>query len=405
VPFRLTTRVGAPTFADLSWDAPLADWETERDVYPVAGLHRHVVRFLAYGSDIYALKELPEHLARREYRLLRELRDSSVPVVDAVGLVLGRQRDTGEPLDAVLVTHLLEHSLPYRALFGRSSTAEPVDLLLDALAELLVRLHMVGFFWGDCSLSNSLFRRDAGTLAAYLVDAETGELHEQLSNGQREHDLVVAEANIAGELLDVMAEVGGVAYLDPAALADGLRSRYSALWDELTREEEIDADDRSRIEHRVNRLNELGYDVTEVDLRPAGSPDGRRVRFRTAVVEPGHHRRRLLTLTGLDAEENQARRLLNDIRGYRAELEETAGYPIDEPMAALRWRREVFEPAIAAVPDALRDALEPPELYHQLLEHRWFLSERDGKDVGTQSAVDDYVSRVLVPARAEGRVP
>ncbi len=405
MPFRLTTRVGAPTFADLPWDRPLADWQTDRDVYPVAGIHRHVVRFLAYGSDIYALKELPERLAQREYRLLRELQDSLVPVVDAVGVVLGRERRTDEPLDAVLITHLLTHSLPYRALFGRSSTAEPIGLLLDALAELLVRLHMVGFFWGDCSLSNSLFRRDAGTLAAHLVDAETGELHEQLSDGQREHDLIVAEGNIAGELMDVMAEVGGDAYLDPADLAEGLRTRYSALWSELTAEEEIDADDRSRIEQRVNRLNELGYDVTEVAVRPAGGSDGRRMHFRTAVVEPGHHRRRLLTLTGLDAQENQARQLLNDIRGYRAELEDKVGFPIDEAMAALRWRHEVFEPAIAAVPAAVRDALEPPELYHQLLEHRWFLSERKGKDVGARTAFDDYVNRVLVPARAAGRTP
>jgi hypothetical protein len=51
VPFRLTTRVGAPTFADLPWEDPLAEWVTQRDVYPVAGVHRHVVRFLAYVAD------------------------------------------------------------------------------------------------------------------------------------------------------------------------------------------------------------------------------------------------------------------------------------------------------------------------------------------------------------------
>ena len=68
---------------------------------------------------------------------------------------------------------------------------------------LLVRLHLAGFYWGDVSLSNTLFRRDAGPFAAYLVDAETGEFHETLSRGQREYDLELARINIAGELLDL----------------------------------------------------------------------------------------------------------------------------------------------------------------------------------------------------------
>ncbi len=77
--------------------------------------------------------------------------------------------------------------------------------MLDALAQLFVQLHLNGFFWGDCSLSNTLFRRDAGALRAFLVDAETGEQHPSLSDGQRAHDLLIAEENIAGELLDLAA--------------------------------------------------------------------------------------------------------------------------------------------------------------------------------------------------------
>ena len=63
---------------------------------------------------------------------------------------------------------------------------------MDAQVELMVRLHLAGVFWGDCSLSNTLFRFDAGALAAYLVDAETAEIHKQLSVGQREYDLDIA---------------------------------------------------------------------------------------------------------------------------------------------------------------------------------------------------------------------
>ena len=205
-----------------------------------------------------------------------------------------------------------------------------------------MRLHLAGFFWGDCSLSNALFRRDAGALAAYLVDAETGELHEQLSDGQREHDLLIAEENLAGELYDVEAELGELpAGIEPGLTAAEVARRYDALWCELTREEAFGPTERFKIDERLHRLNDLGYDVEELEL--VGDGDSYRLRLDPRVVEPGHHRRRLAAKTGLDVQENQARRLLQDIAGFRAarraRAEHTAGY---------RWLREVFEPAIDA---------------------------------------------------------
>ena len=139
-----------------------------------------MVRFVAEAGEIYALKEIDERLARREYRLLRELRELGIPAVEVLGVVVDRPGD----LDAVLVTRFLEHSISYRALFANPRGGQPTDRLLDAMVELLARLHLAGFIWGDCSLSNTLFRLDAGALAAYLVDAETAELHPTLSDGQ-----------------------------------------------------------------------------------------------------------------------------------------------------------------------------------------------------------------------------
>jgi hypothetical protein len=181
VSFRLTTRPGHPTFLDLPWEVSLEHWESERLVSPVRGISRHVVRFVAYGPDMYALKEMPDRLVEREFRLLRGLSTRNVPVVEAVGMALGRTATGGDDLDAILVTKHLSFSLPYRTLFAHERHSGLWTPLLDALAALLVRMHLVGFMWGDCSLSNTLFRRDAGALAAYLVDAETGEHHEQLS--------------------------------------------------------------------------------------------------------------------------------------------------------------------------------------------------------------------------------
>ena len=247
----------------------------------------------------------------------------------------------------MLITRHLDFSLPYRSLFSGPGVPDLRNSLLDALAELLVRIHLAGFFWGDCSLSNTLFRRDAGTLSAYLVDAETGELHPQLSDGQRAHDLQVAEENVAGELLDLEAARGRAcpSGLDPIETAAEVIRRYESLWSELTREDVFGPDETYRIDERLRRLNELGFDVEEVKL--VGDAGGQSLRLNPQVVEPGHHRRRLHTLTGLYVQENQARRLLNDLATFRA-TGERAGTP--ESVAAYRWLTECFEPSIASVP-------------------------------------------------------
>jgi hypothetical protein len=396
---QLVAKTGHPDFLDLPWERPLEEWESERLVEVVRGIGRHVVRFVDYEGALYALKELPERLARREYRLLRELADQSIPVVEAVGFVAGR---SSEAEQAVLITRYLDFSLPYRTLFTGRGVPDLRNRLLDSLADLLVRLHLGGFFWGDCSLSNALFRRDAGALTAYVVDAETGELHPELSDGQRGHDLELAEEHVAGELMDLEATVGFPPELDPVETALEIRSRYESLWSELTREDVFGPDERYRVDERLQRLNELGFDVDEVEL--LGDDRELRLRLTPQVVEPGHHQRRLLMLTGLNVQENQARRLLNDLRSFRAYLAREEGRQLPESVVAYRWLAEVFEAALASVPADLRSKLEPAELFHEILEHRWYLSEAAGKDIGLEAAVRSYVEQVLRPAPDERTV-
>jgi uncharacterized protein DUF4032/lipopolysaccharide kinase (Kdo/WaaP) family protein len=387
----MLVRPGNPDFLDLPWLRPLAEWESDRIVEVTRGIHRHVVRFVSYGEAIYALKALPPRLARHEYRMLRELADSVGPVVEAVGVVTQSPDASGDEAEAVLITRHLDFSLPYRSLFSGPGVPDLRNSLLDALAELLVRIHLAGFFWGDCSLSNALFRRDAGTLSAYLVDAETGDLHAALSDGQRAHDLQIAEENVAGELLDLeAAEAGLPSGLDPIEIAAEVPRRYEALWSELTREDVFGPDESYRIDDRLRRLNELGFDVEEVQL--VGEAGGQRLRLNPQVVEPGHHRRRLHTLTGLYVQENQARRLLNDLATFRATVAPTG---VPESVVAYRWLTECFEPSIASVPAELRGKREAAELFHEILEHRWFLSEAARRDIGMPAAVASYIETVL----------
>jgi len=380
-----------PTLLDLPWPLALETWPDDRLAALPRGISRHVVRFVRHEGAVLAIKEIHEDLARREYNLLRLLRRLGLPVVEPVGVVTGRVDPFGDPLDPCLVTRHLQFSLPYRALFSQSLRTDTGTRLVDALAVLLVRLHLAGFYWGDVSLSNTLFRRDAGAFAAYLVDAETGELHDTLSRGQREYDVDLARLNIAGELMDLAA--GGFLdpTLDPVEVSDVITRRYFSLWGELTGPEQFRRGERWRVDARIRRLNDLGFDVGELTL--STDIDGTSIAIQPKVVDAGHHSRRLLRLTGLDVEENQARRLLNDLDAYQAAVGRQAD---EEELVAHDWLRNCFEAVLRAVPRGLRGKLEPAEIYHEVLEHRWYLSEQRGRDVGLLAAADSYVQSVLV---------
>jgi len=397
---QLTARTGHPDFLDLPWDVPLAQWEHDRIVEMPLGIHRHVVRTVRYGDRLYHLKELPRRYALREWQFLRHLKDEAVPVVDVVGVVTLRDDAEGTRLDACLITQHLEFSVPYRLLFLRREHHALRAPLIDAMAQLLVRLHLNGFFWGDCSLSNTLFRRDAGSLAAYLVDTETGELYDELSRGQRDTDLELAAEKTAGELLDLQAAgVLGDA-IDPVDFGIELRQRYDQLWAELTHDEVFGPDERHRIHDRLKRINDIGYDVEELELtREEG--DMTRMRLRTSVLEPGRYQRLVRGLTGLEAQEHQAKVLLNDIRNYGAWIARKEGIQLPEPLVARRWLESSFEPTVALVPQELRGRRQAAQVFVEVLEQwqRW--SQEQGTDVDLFAAARRYVTEVLPGADDE----
>lgn len=397
MPLEISAARPDPALLDLPWDLPLEEWPQDRLAALPRGISRHVVRFVRLSGGVIAVKEIKADIARREYQMLRQLGRLDQPCVEPLGVVTGRVDAQGQPLDACLLTRHLQFSLPYRAVFSQHLRADTASRLLDALAVLLVRLHLVGFWWGDVSLSNTLFRRDAGAFAAYLVDAETGELHNSLSDGQREHDIDIARVNIAGEFMDL--EASGVLPddVDPVEVSEEIVTRYHALWSELTADEWFDQGERWRVDQRIRRLNALGFDVDELSINT--DLDGTRLQIQPKVVDAGHHSRRLLRLTGLDVEENQARRLLNDLDSYRASTDRQGE---DEEIVAHDWLTQVYEPTTRAVPRELRGKLEPAEIFHEILEHRWYLAERAGHDVPIGDALADYLREVL-PGKPDER--
>jgi hypothetical protein len=391
--FRATTLGANTELLTLPFELPLADWDDERIVHVPRGLSRHVVRFVEVGGEVFAIKEATDRFVLREHNMLRALAEHTVPVVEAYGTVVDRLDDSDNELGGLLITRHLQFSQPYRALFTGRELPELRMRLLDALAALFVQLHLAGFYWGDCSLSNTLFRRDAGALAAYLVDAETSEIHSRLSDGQRAQDIDIAAENIAGDLLDLQA----AGLLDPEAdiieLAGLARSRYESLWEELTHDVLVPRGENYLINQRLRRLNDLGFDVGE--LRITTEPAGMRLGFDPQVVDAGHHQRRIFELTGLRLQANQARAMLADLGRYKAKWEDGVGHAIPDDLAARRWLDEKFYSTLDMVPPHLRGKLPDAELFHEISEHRWLLSEQEGHDVGRAAAVDSYVRSVL----------
>ena len=392
----ITAATAEPALLDLPWHLPLEDWPSENIAALPKGLSRHTVRFAHLNDHVIAIKETLFDLAKREYEMLRKLEKLDVPCVEPFAIINNRTDADGNELPAVLITRHLKFSLPYRAMWSQGLRDQTAKRLVDALALLMVRLHLIGFFWGDVSLSNTLFRRDAGKFAAYLVDAETGQLYDsRLSNGQRENDLEIARVNIAGELMDLLAS-GKASEIDPNQISQRIVDKYHELWKELTAIEVFDVAEKWRISRRVQKLNDLGFDIEELSI--VKDEAGQTVKIQPKVVDAGHHARRLLLLTGLDVEENQARRLLNDIDQFKLSHARPGA---DEEVLAHQWLSEIFEPVVGAVPTEYTGRLEPAELFHEVLEHRWYMSEKQGGDVELIDAVRSYVSDILANRRDE----
>ena len=391
------------TLANLPWDQPLENWPEDEVLTSMRGISRHVVRLIRSdqkrsNSQIFAVKETVPEFANREYTLLRDLNQRTAPVVEPVAVIEGRLDKEGNELAAALVTKYLPYSLPYRVILSSAVTPTEIANMANALALLLVRMHLIGFWWGDCSLSNTLFRRDANDFAAYLVDAETGEFHKSLSDGQREHDLELTHFNVAAELEDLA--IAGVLSkeIDPVRASDGVIKRYRRLWKMLKEPQILDASDRQAVERAMRSLQDLGFAVEEVEVTTAG--DKGSIRFQTKLVAARYHANRLYELMGLQTEELQAKRLLASYDRYKAR--EFAPHT-SHSVVVKQWLVDVFRRVVNQVPDNLKGRVEPAQLFHEVLENRWYLGEKLGRDVGLDFATADYIEKVL-PYRMDSGV-
>jgi len=395
--YTFTIRDGYPSFDDLPWEYPLSNWQglCNRLEEVQCGLSRHPVVFVNYDGDLYAIKELSASVGQKEYDLLSLMENERLPCVTPIGYAQSSEPEINR---SILITRYLDQSLPYRSLFIYSSLGRYREHILDAVAGLLVQLHLVGVYWGDCSLSNTLFRRDAGALQAYLVDAETAEAHPaRLSPMLRHHDLQIMEENVQRDLIEL--EDSGAFIPSQLDMETGqyIRLRYRALWEEVTREETIQENERYRVQERIRALNALGFSVRDVEI--IGTDKGEQLRLRIQVTDRNFHRDQLLELTGIESEEMQAHQIMNEIYELRAYLAQSSNRAIPLSVASYHWLQHIYLPTVEHLKPFLVSGAQGEtntdleELYCQVLEHKWYLSEAARHDVGHLAAVEDFVKR------------
>jgi hypothetical protein len=380
----LSIRAGHPDFLDLDWSRPVAEWPADRLVDLPTGIHRHPVVFVPYRRDIYAVKELPLRLARHEYACLRELRERHAPTVEPVGVVERPWLDPHIEGAGAVVTRYLDYTMSYRELLEGDGFGARRTQMINAFANLLAELHILGCFWGDASLSNVLYRFDAEALQVTMVDGETVELHDELTTGQRLHDIDIMITNVAASMADIAASRGNVDDAD-LGLGEDIAAAYYLLWDELTTYEEIAEDERYRIAQRIERLNDLGYQVEDVEIAPGGGG----LRFRLRVGGRRFHATRLHDLTGVEATERQARVILGDLRYHRARL--GGDTPSARAIADVQWRVQVFEPLLERIREVAGPDANPVQSYADFLNHRFLMASELERDVDNEEAFAHWV--------------
>ena len=397
VKFDQFTIPDSPNFGDLPWGLPLIDWSKDgfRMEEVQHGISRHPVVFVNYGGTLYVIKELPENIAQFEYEILCQMSELRLPCVKPIGYATINR---GSNQSSILFTRFLEASLPFRSLFISKAVEQYQNHLLDAISGLLVQLHSNGFYWGDCSLSNILFRRDAGALQAYLVDAETAEVHlPPLSPMLRYHDLEIMQENISGELSDLQSYENIVFSYPIQETGPYIQQRYRSLWEEITREEVFTNSELFCVDERIRALNSLGFSVKDIELKH--EEQGNILKLRIFVSDRNFHRNQLMEITGLYAEDRQAQQIMNEIYELKANISQSNNPNITLEAVAYHWMEFVYKPVAEQLQSLINSKTDlilttnTIELYCQLLEHKWYLSERAQHDVGHQTAVDDFIHR------------
>jgi len=358
--------------SSLPWSAPLEEWHRHgvRILSIKSGLSRHVVRFVAAGRERYAIKETTPLSAVRESDCYADLRRKGIPTLEPVGVVsrhdgrglvqtaVGGQTEKRET--GYLITRLMDKVIPDSFLFRRGFSADNRKRIWDAIIDLFVQLHTNGAYWGDASLANMLIHFSAEVvpelgrrtrLRAVLADAETVETRPSISASMRQADLDFFLESMLWTEADLKAS--GIVR-DPLITLD---------------------DQRYLVEHYHERyaveLETRSFElVTHIDVdRLLGSFDAK----------------------------GRGALLLQHINEHKWYVSERFGRDIGLVEAAEDWYRSVFRPVCRIFSDYGLLEFFPDKtaanLYVEIMEHKYYMSQKESRDVGLVAALEDYMTR------------
>jgi hypothetical protein len=361
-----------PELGSLPWHSSLDEW-SDRQVRVLAvksGLSRHVVRFVEVGDAQFAIKETTTESARREDANYRELRRREVPTLLPVGIVVrndglgvvdtivGSQRMERET--GFLVTRLMDKVVPDSFLYRRGFSKENRNRIWDAVIDLFVQLHSSGVYWGDASLANMLIHFSnedvpqigrKTRLRAVLADAETVEVHGGISDSLRMNDVEFFLESMLWTEADLKAS---------GIVRDPLVTREDQLYLVNTYRE------RFAVQQEM-RYFEL---VTQIDVD---------------------------RLLGNFELKGYGRLLLQHINEHKWYLSERKRAEVPLTDAAEDWYRTIFKPFCQAFNDHGLAEHFPEKtaasLYVEIMEHKYYMSQRERRDVGIVAALEDYGER------------
>ena len=361
-----------PFVRELPWTSPLETWQ-DRGVHLLeikSGLSRHVVRFVKTQERRFAVKETSSEIAEREFGNYVRLVRLEIPTLVPVGTVkrydetrvihtkVGQQLQ--EQLTGYLVTELMEKVLPDSFLFRRGFSRENRIRIWDAVIRLFIQLHSHGVYWGDASLANMLIRFTTEVvpelgkrtqLSAVLADAETVEIRQSISDAMRRADVDLFLESMLWTEADLRAS--GIVR-DPLVTKEDQEYVLSSYTDRFAIEQEM-------------RSFEL---VTHIDVDK---------------------------LLGAFDAKGYGKLLLQHIKEHKWYLSERKGGEVSLNDAAEDWYREIFKPVcrifhryglLEFFPNKTASTL-----YVEIMEHKYFMSEREKRDVGLVAALEDYLNR------------
>jgi len=354
---------------NLPWHLELDKWE-KRGIKFLdirKGISRHPVKFIKNRYSSFAVKQTTEFMAKHEIANYEKLLSIGVHTLLPVGYVVSRK--TPIPVQtkagtsyvnddlAFVITVLEDKALPDSHLYKLNFKEKNLEIIWDAVAELLAALHFNNIYWGDASLANVLVRffkvkdekgRVKTELKAILADAETVEILPKIS------------ARMRAEELKFFFE--SMSWLNEDYKKAGYtRENFSTVRDKKYI--------LQKYKHQYSKLRKIALFEKETGIN---------------VRKNFHH---INDICGLQSIKKQ----VDEHKWY---LSEKAGKEIDIKKATESWLNDIYYPIINEFEKL--DIFEyfpfknSVGLYVDIMTHKYYLSREAGKDVGIEKAIKDY---------------